>query len=383
MAVLFGLGDDVVVSGFSTYFLSIAAIIVMGSLVMRPSGSWVVDLWLGVGALLIVMYNWYPLAVVAAPLALMIALPVIKRLAWWQTLLVAAAIGVACLAPAAFSLQTGADAANAVGGISRASRPGLVLAFVSLWLLTAATAKPALRRSQTLAVASTCGLLIVAAVVAYQLRSGGSVEYYAEKLATAVFLSTVGFAVLVGTEAASGWITERGPRTSRARVAAATVLLAVGASQIAGYAGPSWREIAGGDALFGLQQRDQVINLPGDHNDVIANEILMQAQLASDGEEAYSTMFVSVNPGESHPYIRDVWFSVFTQTFDTDRFSNALTILQMSESPPEGQPAALEQVLATNEAGPLTLLTTPDFAERFTAIGNPAFAAQPVLFPAP
>ena len=31
-------------------------------------------------------------------------------------------------------------------------------------------------------------MLVVGAVVIYQLRSGGSVEYYAEKLATAVFL---------------------------------------------------------------------------------------------------------------------------------------------------------------------------------------------------
>lgn len=195
------------------------------------------------GLLVAVAHGWALLLVMALPMAAVLVLPLRRsrwradRRTWWVSGAVLAATAVGLLAALRILLVHDVDAVLILpGGVLGPEMGALVLVVagavgLALWGATRRTA-----RTTFAAVGPAVGLAAAAGVALLQLRAGGELSYYFWKLMIGVELVSVvvlGIAVARMVRAAPAGRT----RLARMRVAAASLILAAGATQVFGVAG--------------------------------------------------------------------------------------------------------------------------------------------------
>ena len=192
------------------------------------------------GLLVAVAHGWALLLVMALPMAAVLVLPLRRarwradRRTWWVCGAVVAATAVGLLAAARILLVHDVDAVLVMPGGVLGPKVGTLVLLVAATFAAALWGATRGHPRATWVVAGPAFGLVAAAGVAYlQLSSGEGLSYYFWKLMIGVELVSV---VVLGV-ALAGRVPAAGPgrsRGARLRVAAASLLLSGGATQVFG-----------------------------------------------------------------------------------------------------------------------------------------------------
>jgi hypothetical protein len=250
IVALFGVGRFAPFNGFPNYELAIAACAVAVTLMVRPTLSPHPNFFAVAGMGLIVVYNWYPLIILAAPAIVVAAMKArgatsgrSRRL----TELAIVVIAIAYVMPFTLFLHRGAKTLNETGG-GVVPPWGLLMVCLAA-LLGVAIFRQATRRdwSTNLIIATTAilGAGAVSVLAFYEVRSTGSVSYYGQKFAAGVFAVVLTILVCVlASEVASSHFRQK---VAMPMAIVATVVISIAALQVDGYVGPySWSEMISG-----------------------------------------------------------------------------------------------------------------------------------------
>jgi hypothetical protein len=345
-----GLGSVGVWFGFTNFVLAVVAVGVAASFVIRPAQSALVDATVVSGAVLVAAYNWYPLAILAAPLAV----PVWQRVMAWAgdrparrraVAGVGAVHAVAVTAAVVPTLGEGAEALTAEGGIPALPAVWLLVAvggaLVASWWWIRRTTGAARWAVPSVVAAAVAALVSLAW---FQVAAAGSVSYYFEKLALGVSLFLLIVTALVAVDA-----TERSlpPRPSRLAVEAGVVLV-VAATVLSAVVVPRWHDGVGTTSAGGLWVRPDITANPEPLHG-IAVDLLAAADAVATRPEAgrFRVLYLDLDGGGIHPTLSDFWVAALTGAWTEERHRAASDLAGLAVPPldPAARTGAVGAVL--------------------------------------
>jgi hypothetical protein len=341
VAQLFAVGvmSISVYAGFPNIGLAVVAVAVAPSLLLRPSLRPPATFFVVSGLMLVGVYNWWPLALLAAPTV------AVATLRLWQyaggkgrRAVAAAAIvltALAMAAPIVLTLHLGASHLLTNGGIPQT--PWWLVLAATLALIAAVAVRQVITHETVISFVfgapAIAGGLGVIALVAYELSStpvGGvaAVSYYGEKLGDVVAAASLVALALLLADAMSRITPQL--RQSRSRgvlVGLAAVLAGVAIFQINGYVGPRQQTLTQGQAAPGFvaQQHWSRFDASGDP---LADSFLdavdsTRAQIAQTGELPESFSYVSIEGLDPRTDWVDYWFTALVGGMDPPRVDRA------------------------------------------------------------
>jgi hypothetical protein len=341
VVALFAFGRFEPFTGFMSYELAVAACAVAVTLMVRPSMGPTTNFFAVAGMGLIVVYNWYPLLVLAAPAIVIAALRARSgSLGWARRVMVGVVVltAVAYVLPAVFFLHRGVSTLNVAGsGISTSW--GLLLAAV-VGLVTVVLFRQASHRDLTtnliVGAPAVLGAGAVIVLACFEYGSVGYVAHYGQKFA----LGVLGVCLVVLSCLVAGDLAARGRRRLPLPIAAGlTVLLAAAALQVDGYVGPLTGVLKSGDDAMGITVQHQV--QVADAHSVEAEQVVLAAQharAAGAGVVPGQWWYVGVEPTTYAPTRTDfvrlsLWFAVLADDssnqgyFESQSLGKQLTLV--------------------------------------------------------
>ena len=328
--------------GFPNIGIAVIAIAVAPSILLKPTMSPGRAFFVVSGMMLIGVYNWWPLALLAMPTLAVATLRLWKHAgATGHRRITLVAIGftaIVMVAPVLLTLHFGVSHLLITGGIPPTP---WWLVFASSFALVAAVAlRQVLTRESLptllLGAPALFGAVGVIALIAYELgQPQGVVSYYGEKAGDALAaFSLVGLALLLAD--ALSKIVPRlvGSRVQAVLVGVAAVLASVAVFQVNGYVGPRQSEIATGQAAPGFLAHAQWTSLP--HTlDPIADSFLdsvdgTTARLAQTGGLPETYSYADIEGLDPRPDWTDLWFACLVGGLDTPRLNRAYLFYQLT-----------------------------------------------------
>ena len=341
VAQLFAVGvmSITVYAGFPNVGIAVMAVAVAPSLLLRstlrpPASFFVVS-----GLMLVGVYNWWPIALVAAPTVAVATIRLWRYAGVGGRRPVAAAAvaftALAMAAPILLTLHLGASHLLTNGGIPQTP---WWLVFASTFALLAAVVVRHVLTHETVVTfvfgaPAVAGGLGVIALIAYEIASTpfgqvAAVSYYGEKLGDVVAaVSLIGLALLLA-DAVSRFTPQLRESRSRALlVGMAAVLACVAVFQVDGYVGPRQQTLTNGQAAPGFMAHDHWSRLDTT-TDAAAGSFLdavdsTNAQIKRTG--AVPESFSYVDLGDLDPRVDwvDYWFIALVGGMDTPRVNQA------------------------------------------------------------
>jgi hypothetical protein len=315
IVALFGVGRFGPFNGFPNYELAIVASAVAVTLMVRPTLSPRANFFVVAGLGLIVVYNWYPLIILAVPAIVVAAWKAMSAVSGRARVLTAVAIGaigIAYVMPFTLFLHRGAKTLNEVGG-GVVPPWGLLMVCLAA-LVVVAIVRQARRSDWTTNVIIAAPALLgggaIAVLIAYEDRSTGFASYYGQKFAAGVFAVTL--TVLVCVLASELAESRLRLKLSLPIAIVATALISLAALEIDGYVGPyAWSQVIGG-------------NIPASSFDaaglVLHNELNFAAPQSAEAESVLDSAQIARSSGSGQWWYVDPIsqnsFAFFAEWFD-------------------------------------------------------------------
>jgi hypothetical protein len=329
--ICFGHLSMAIWSGFPNFIVAITGAIIIGSISIHPSKSeWSTLIGIA-GAAAMTSYNWYPLLIPVAPIALYTLWNCMRSLHGKSRQLfvgMSILLGVAIVAPVSQAISFGADHLAVPGGINSLPIQGIVLVLLlglSLGLIQ-------ISRDFSVSGCVKASPLILAGVfqllVTVPIRiSDGTYPYYPQKIAYGMVFIVLAY----GAMSIFQWLDERWKsETSRVRfIQGISVLVACCAlSQIFGYVGVDWSVVAGGNTAPGIPTRDLLIV-----NSTIKNRIaslLLELQDSTEVESLATRDCLVLDDTEMQEYdpvLVNYWVGTLTWSLTEEHIVRAQNLI--------------------------------------------------------
>jgi hypothetical protein len=315
-------------SGFPNFAIAISGAVIVFSLIVRPFDSGSANALIAIGAGLICTYNWYPSVIAVGPAILFFAWDWFRSRKNGRTIAaISSSIGLLLIAaPVLLTLSIGVGHIQVDGGIQPLPAGWITTAMgfgcaIGIWMF--------LNRRSLHSASIACAFLLPGAfqlaVTVLVRRSTGKYPYYVQKIGyITVALAFLG-GVLLLVERTFGPRAQAKLSTSRiAGLAALSVVMCLTFTQVFGYTGPDWVNVAPMGTLTG-QTAKQGLDQSAQARERTAT-LLVSMSEATSGlpfRQLDCITFFDSDMQAYDPVLANYWAGVLTWTLTEEHISRS------------------------------------------------------------
>jgi hypothetical protein len=314
--------SQTIYAGFVNIPPVLMGLAIIGSYTIRPMGKDVAQSVVLAGAVLMVVYNWYPAVLLAVPVLILHLVRLGRAGNWRIAVLVGIPTGVLAALPVVQTLSLGVKHLEVQGGV-QALPPGILVA-VLLSCLAIPLANGGVRAIE-IALCSPPAVLLLALGLRLRLTTG-QYPYYFHKAS----LFVAAFAAFVIVICLAGRVARRTGELSTSwlnsiSMVTGSVILGLGVSQVFGYWGPDYPTFSAGNTAAGVLTRNELMKGASTYLP-LAEAIIREADNINNltlKERSCSTLLVptrlavddSVTNGPWMGTLANVWFHALSDSY--------------------------------------------------------------------
>jgi hypothetical protein len=375
IAQLFAVGvmSISVYAGFPNVGIAVMAVAVAPSVLLRPTLRPPAAFFVVSGLMLVGVYNWWPIALLAAPTVVVATVRLWKYAGEKHRHAFAAAAiaftAIAMAAPILLTLHLGASHLLINGGIPQT--PWWLVFAATFGLIAAVVVRQIVTRETVISfifgAPAVAGGVGVIALIVYEIASTkagqvAAVSYYGEKLGDVIAAaSLIGLALLLADAMSKLTPHVRESRSRQWLAGVAAVLVCLAVFQIDGYVGPGQKTLTGGTAAPGLLARQHWSNFDKSA-DPLADSFLdavdsTRAQIKQSGIPPESFSYIDIDGLDYRTDWVDYWFTALVGGMDTPRVNRAYSLFALHGVT---DPTAAAQIISANFAPGSVRLIVPE-----------------------